>query len=568
MRRALIIGLDGATFDLIKPWAASGQLPTFARLLREGSHGLLRTVQPPLTAPAWSTMVTGMNPGKHGLVDFWARDLPGYHFRLLNASSRAGPCLWDVVGQAGGRVIVCNVPMTYPPTPVNGVLVSGMDTPGMDAPYTYPAELKHELNKVVGRYVIVPDDWLYSRRRQYDRARAELLHGMQVHFAAGMHLLQRYPWDLAMLVLTATDGAAHFFWKFMDPQHPLYDARQAALYGDTILRVYQSADAKLAALLESLPADTVLFVVSDHGNGRTGERVIYLNAWLEQQGLLHYRQGSALERGRRAVSQGTLGLLRSVRRLMRSWIPYELQLQIEALFPGGGKRIESGLQSAQIDWSRTKAFSEEVRGSVWINLQGRDAQGIVAPGAEYEGLRDQIIAAAADLRDPRTGEALIERAYRREELYHGPHANLEPDVVLEARDTVQIFRKRESLRATTPVHVLSRAEMSRADTSGHHLMNAILMMYGPGVEAGRKIADAQMQDVAPTVLYAMGLPAPSHMDGQVLRAAFEPSHLAQHPVQTGAEHAQGASDRDEAGSAYSEDEARLVEDRLRGLGYL
>jgi predicted AlkP superfamily phosphohydrolase/phosphomutase len=253
---------------------------------------------------------------------------------------------------------------------------------------------------------------------------------------------------------------------------------------------------------------------------------------------------------------------------MRSWIPYELQLQIEALFPGGGKRIESGLQSAQIDWSRTKAFSEEVRGSVWINLQGRDAQGIVAPGAEYEGLRDQIIAAAADLRDPRTGEALIERAYRREELYHGPHANLEPDVVLEARDTVQIFRKRESLRATTPVHVLSRAEMSRADTSGHHLMNGVLMMYGPGVEAGREIAGAQMQDVAPTVLYAMGLPVPSHMDGQVLRAAFAPSHLVQHPVQTGAEHAQGASDRDEAGSAYSEDEARLVEDRLRGLGYL
>jgi predicted AlkP superfamily phosphohydrolase/phosphomutase len=566
-RKALVIGLDGATLDLIRPWVRSGELPTFARLMRQGSYGELRSVLPPLTAPAWTTIVTGTNPGKHGLVDFWARDFPGYDFRLLSSSSRARPCLWDLVSEAGGGVIVLNVPMTFPPTPVNGVMVSGMDTPGLDAEYTYPPDVKHELTEAVGKYVIVPDDWLYSRRRQFDRARREILTGIETQFAAAEYLLQRYPWHLAMVVFTAPDGAAHFFWEFMDPEHLLYEQRSAARYGQTILEVYKNLDAKLDAFLASLSPDTFLFVVSDHGNGPVGDRAIYLNAWLEKKGLLCYRRGSLHQRWQRNLSQATLRTLRAVRRLMRSYIPYRLQAKLEALLPGGSKRIESSLTSMQIDWSKTRAFSDEVRGSIWVNLKGRDAEGIVSPGEEYESLRERIIFAVPELRDPRTGEQLIERAYRREELYHGPHAHLTPDIILEPRDTMQLFRKREGVPRAIPVRILSAAEARSADTTGHHLMNGLFFVNGPAIKANHEILGMQMQDVAPTVLYALGLPVPEWMDGKVAVDAFEPAHLGQHPVQRAGQ-AERWEGEPPAHADYSEEEARLIEDRLRGLGYM
>jgi predicted AlkP superfamily phosphohydrolase/phosphomutase len=567
-RKVLIIGLDGATFDLIRPWAKDGELPTFAQLMREGSHGELRSVLPPLTAPAWTTMVTGTNPGKHGLGDFWTRDFKGYDFRLVNASSRARPALWDVVSQHGGQVVVCNVPMTYPPTPVNGVIVSGLDTPGLDVQYTYPPELKQELNAAAGPYRIVGDEWMYGRRRQYEKARMAPFKDLETRFAAANYLLERYPWDFAMIVFTATDGVSHFFWHLMDPQHPLYDPANAERYGDTILEVYKRLDGKLAAFLQDLPEDAFLFIVSDHGNGPISDRAIYLNAWLEQKGLLRYRRGSARERWQQLLSQQLLRVLRAAKDRLYEWLPYHTRIKLEALLPGGGKRIDSLLASAQIDWSKTEAFSEEVRGSIWINLAGRDPQGIVSSGAEYEALCERILSEVHELRDPRTGEPLILRSYRREELYDGPYAHLRPDIVLEPNDTLQIFRKTDPSHPPTPVRILDKADLRRGYTTSQHLMNGILLIHGAGVRCDARLSGVEMQDIAPTVLYAMGLPIPGWMDGQVIYDALEPSYIAEHPVRMASESAQPNGQDQDSGEGYSEEEARLIEDRLRGLGYL
>jgi predicted AlkP superfamily phosphohydrolase/phosphomutase len=568
MRKALIIGLDGATFDLIRPWAHSGKLPTFARLMDEGSHGELRTVLPPLTAPAWTTMVTGTNLGKHGLVDFWARDFESYGFRLLSSSARARPCLWDLVSQAGGHVIVLNVPMTYPPTPVNGVMVSGLDTPGLDVQYTYPAELKRELDDVVGSYRIVGDEWMYGRRRQYDKARLAPFKDLETRFAAASYLLEAYPWDLAMIVFTATDGVSHFFWHLLDPQHPLWDPKDAERYGDTILEVYQALDAKLAAFIQALPQESLLFVVSDHGNGPVSDRAIYLNLLLEQKGLLCYKRGSAGDRWQRVLSQVTSRLLRATAQRMYNWLPHHTRIRIEAFLPGGGKRIDSMLTSAQIDWAKTKAFSEEVRGSIWINLIGRDPQGIVSSGAEYDRLCEQIISQLPELQDPRTGEHLIKHAYRREELYHGPYAHLTPDILLEPNDTLQIFRRAEDTRRTAPVRVLTKSELMAGNTTSQHLMNGILLIRGAGVNADCQLPEVAMHDVAPTVLYSMGLSVPTWMDGQVVRDAFEPSYLTKNPLRLADRAKLEEEGRKDTADGYSEEEARLIEDRLHGLGYL
>ena len=290
--RLVVIGLDGATFDLIEPWVAAGDLPTLGQLMAEGSWGRLRSVVHPFTAQAWTSMVTGTQQGKHRIFDFWERDFSTYGFRLLNASHRAMPAIWNLLSRAGRSAIVVNVPQTFPPEPIQGVMVSGRDTPGLDAAYTHPPELKAELNRFSGiPYVIVPDDWLWAQRGRPERARQELLREIDIRFDAVTHLMDTRPWDLAFFVVSATDGAAHFFWKYHDASHPLYDPDQAAQLGGTIGDIYRRCDRRIGQLLEHLSQEEPynVLVVSDHGQGPMGAQAIHLNLWLEAQGLLRFR---------------------------------------------------------------------------------------------------------------------------------------------------------------------------------------------------------------------------------------------------------------------------------------
>lgn len=573
-RRVVVVGLDGATFDLIEPWVAQGKLPTLARLLHTSAWAPLESVLHPFTAQAWTSMVTGANQGKHRIFDFWERDFSTYGFRLTNASFRALPALWTLLSQAGRHVIVLNVPMTYPPEKVNGVLVSGWDTPGMGAAFTYPLALKAELSALSGGqpYVIVPDDWKYSTAQRGDMVMAELLREIDVRFAVATSLMAREPWDLTFFVVSALDGAAHFLWKYHDPAHPLYDpAVNAQMFSeDPLLQVYQRADQRLGEFLSTLPPDVHVLVVSDHGEGALEDIEIHLNLWLAQQGLLTLRTpgsrrslGNALkwlaaklvDRGKRAlygrVSFSTLSRL-------RHWWPDKLRVTLgeESFFPG-------------VDWAHTLAYSEEVRGNIWINLKGRDPQGTVAPGAEYEALRDRIITGLQDLRDPRTGKRLVRRVWRREERFSGPFSDRLPDLLVEA-EYPDLFRPRGAYSGREPVRHLTMEEMRHRRITGCHRPNGIFFAHGPAVQPGLPLAPASILDVAPTVLHLLGEPAPSWMDGRVLTEMLTPEALARQPVESRPQTPlPPVSSGDGAGvQSYDEAEAQEVTDRLAGLGYL
>ena len=575
MSRLIILGLDGATFDLILPWAAEGKLPAFARLLSTGSHAPLQSVIHPFTAQAWSSMVTGANAGKHRIFDFWERDFGVYGFRLTNASYRAAPALWKLISQVGRRVIVVNVPMTYPPEPVNGLLISGWDTPGLGAAYTYPESLKAELPELAGQpYVIVPDDWKWSAAGRGDAALAELLREVDVRMTVVRKLMAREPWDLCFFVVSAPDGAAHFLWKYHDASHPLHDAAEAArtFTADPMLQVYQRVDHHLAVLLDGLPPDTRVILVSDHGEGPLGDVEIHLNLWLAQQGLLHFRAqrtrrtlpalgrtmiAKAVNRGKHLlygrVSFSTLA------RLRRLWPDrFRAALGEESFFPG-------------VDWSRTTAYSEEVRGNVWVNLQGRDPQGIVPPGAEYEAVRDRVITGLSQLTDPRTGRRLVRRVWRREERFSGPFVERIPDLLVEALDCKEgeaeypdLFRPRGGYRGADPVHHLTVPEMKRRRTTGSHRSQGIFIAQGEGIRPGFALAGAEITDVAPTALYLLGEPIPGWMDGRVLTEILEPGLLQRQPILRAGSDENLAEERLE----YTDDEAKMLADRLSGLGYL
>lgn len=556
-----MVGLDGATWDVARPMMERGELPTLRRLVEGGASGPLRSVVHPYTAQAWTTMATGCGQGRHRILDFWERDFSRYGFRLLNASHRAVPSLWGWLSARRRRVVVVNVPMTYPPEPVAGVLISGRDTPGLGAAYTHPPELKAELAQLAGEpYVIVPDDWLYTRRGQPDRARDELFRELRVRFRVVRELLRREPWDLAWFVVSATDGAAHFFWKYHDPAHPLHTPEGAATYGDVVREVYRRADAELGRLLEEVGDGAAVLVVSDHGQGPQTPLAVHLNLWLAQEGYLTFARGG---RGgpRRAVARA----LRAVKRVAYDRLSFQNLTLARRLFPDWLRR-ELGQETffGGIDWARTRAYSEEVRGNIWVNLKGRDPAGTVEPGAEYEALRDALIAGLSSLRNPLTGEPLVRRVWRREELYTGPYVDRFPDLVVET-DTPEVFRPRGDYRGKEPVRVLGREELAALKTSGVHRMEGIFVARAPGVRAGAQVQGASLQDLAPTILYLLGEPIPGHMDGRVLTECFDPSWLAASPVRRegGGPGEEGGPDMD-----YTDEESRQIEERLAGLGYL
>ncbi len=568
MSRLLMIGFDGGTFDLIQPWVATGKLPTLARLLSEGCQAPMASVIHPFTAQAWTSMVTGTNAGKHRIFDFWERDFGAYGFRLANASYRATPAIWKLLSQAGRRVIVVNVPMTYPPEPVNGLMISGWDTPGLGAAYTYPPELKGELPEMAGQpYVIVPDDWKASLTNRGDQVLAELLREIEVRTAVVGKLMAREPWDLCFFVITATDGAAHFLWKYHDPAHPLHDAAATArlFEADPLLLVYQRADERLGQLLATLPADTHVLVVSDHGAGSLGDVEIHLNLWLAAEGLLHFRTAASRQpfsdRGRRLAGR----LVNWGKRQLRGRVSFDTLARLRQLWPD---RLRTALgESAffpDLDWGRTQAYSEEVRGNIWINVAGRDPQGIVAPGAEYEAVRDRIIARLAELRGPVNGQRLVRRVWRREERFSGPYLERIPDLLVEA-EYPDIFRPRGSYRGVEPVRRLTVAEMQRRNTTGCHRSAGIFIAHGADIRQGVTLPGVDITDVAPTALYLLGAPIPDGLDGRVITEALEPDFVKGQPRQAGD---QQAESQDAALLEYTEAEARALARRLSGLGYL
>lgn len=553
-RRVLVIGLDGATLDLARPWAEAGYLPTFRRLLQEGAWGELTTVIPPITGPAWSSFLTGMNPGKHGLYDFM-RLAPGtYNIQPVNATQRAGESLWSRLSRAGKRVIVLNVPAIYPPEPVNGVLVTGMMTPPQAPVFTHPPALGEELASALGGYDVWPAEVFHPQGRERQMIDALSRLTMQTERAL-TYLQHRVPdWDFCMTVFMATDTVQHFAWHFMDISHPRHPAPVPADLRDAILRAYQGIDAVLARLLSQMDGRTLLIVMSDHGFGPL-EKYLYINTWLLEAGFLRLRNHPVTRLKYLLNRLGFtpvavydllmhLGLGAQIGRAVRAR-KGEVRRGLGALF----------LSFADVDWSRTRAYSLGNVGPIYVNLRGREPRGVVEPGAEYERTIAEIIAALDAWHDPATGQKIVGQVYRREELFHGERATHAPDLFIMPADL--------RYQAFGEYQFPSRTWLSRAhDRSGAHRLNGLLMLAGEGARHGVRLEGTNIMDLAPTILAALGVPIPPEMDGRVLSEAFTEGALA--PVTaSGAEPPPARAE-----VTLTADEEEVVREHLRGLGYL
>lgn len=553
--KVLILGLDGATPELVDRWVEENKLPYLKQIMEKGVYGKLKSVYPPISPAAWTTFATGYNPGKHGVYDFRDYDNTRYGCfadTIVDSNSFAGKTIWDIVGAAGQKVGVVTVPVTYPAWKVNGFMISGYPTPDTGKSFTYPPELGKTLPPMVGDAAFFKSATGHVLLKEMNRSMHECTD-------VSIDLMNKDDYGLFIMVVGATDRAHHDWWKYIDPQHPAYDPKEAELYGDLILEVYKAADACVGKFLEAIDDDTTVIVMSDHGGGSHPKDYLNSNYVLRTLNLLKPSAKASKKSGFKAA-------FKQFYRTKIRRFPY-LEKVYRSL-PQSLKKIATTMDSQTmmnldaIDWKHTKAYRfpmyPPVEG-IMINVVGRQPEGCVQPGEEYEAIRTRILEEMRSLRDPKTGEPIVLEAYRREELYHGERLETAPDLILVTQDQYKGGTSIDELISAVPLDVISKL-------SGVHRMNGIILAQGPHIRRNARIEGAGIIDVAPTVMYALGLPIPTDMDGKPLAGLFEETHMQQSEASYTDERKYEDVASDDYG--YSEEEEESVRLKLEALGYL
>ncbi len=536
--RVLVIGLDGGEWRVLEPLVAQGRMPNLGRLLERGVRGPLASTVPPVTAPAWATFLTGVNPGKHGVFAFQRPLDQGLDRGWVNGAAIRAPKLWHYLEGQGLRCAFINVPMTYPPEPLPGYMVTGMLTPLGAECFTYPADLSPPL-RARG---YVTDLRIRKVERAVDTAEQQmgLLRDLQAvarrRVEGVLWLWERESVDLLAVVFETPDRVQHFFWGRL--QRALAEGPSDAV-DEALLACYEEVDRGIGALLALAGEGTTVFLLSDHGFCGL-HTAVHLDQWLAERNLLRYAGAKATLR--RRVKGGLAPLLK--RLLPRSWLLR-------------GRRAFA--VTKVIDWERTRVYSgRSSENAVFLNLRGREPKGIVEPGQEYEALREEVVRELQALRDPRTGERILQRVFRREEVYRGPYLEWAPDI---------LFELTEGYEVTSEVATAGVFRDVSDQGAGFHAQEGIFVAAGAGVEGPGTVEGAHIQDLAPTILHCLGLPVPQHMDGRVLEEVFPEDYRARHPVVRTEARPAGTPVR-EAGEVFSPEDEEEIRQRLAGLGYL
>ncbi|MDY6836860.1 MAG: alkaline phosphatase family protein [Thermodesulfobacteriota bacterium] len=556
--RVFVIGLDGATFDLIKPWAREGKLPNLSRLISTGVHGDLMSTIHPLSPQAWSSFMTGKNPGKHGIYGFVKRMSGSYDLEYTNATNCDGATIWRLVSEAGGKVGVIDVPFTYPPETVDGFLITGMDAMWDESTFIYPRDLKAEIENRLGDYCWYPQK---PTMKEMDKYVDDMFKVIDHRARITEYLMENRPWDFFITVFLAPDRVQHTLWRHMDKNHVLHNSQEAEKYGDVIFRVYQRIDEIIGELVAKLDDRATVVIMSDHGAGPY-KCVLNLTKWLNMNGWLKFKGG------RNGAKLGGLrsGVLKNSYFVLKKWLPNKLKKRLATLSPDLKHKWASRIIFSGIDWRNTRAYAVGNYGNISINVKGREPLGIVDPGEEYESLREEIIQRLAGLKDPDSGEPILDKVYRREELYSGPYMEEAPDLIVLWKDFAYYTRQSVADEEVSLFEPPGKFGNRTIEHSACHRPNGILIMNGRPLLQGKTI-EANIIDLAPTILHAIGLPVPEDMDGKVLSEAFASSYLQSHPVRYVALEAV-PKHIEEKTPAVSSEEAEATRQRLRDLGYI
>ena len=459
--KCLVIGLDCAAPQLVfEQWRE--ELPTLRGLMEHGAYGRLESTHPPITVPAWASMMSSRDPGELGIYGFRNRKDYSYDgYIIANGAALRYDRVWDVLGRDGKQVILLGVPQTYPPKPINGCMVTDFLTPSTKSEYTYPPELKPEVERVSGGYVLDVEDF---RTPDKEALLKRVYTKTEKHFRVAKHLIRTKPWDFFMLVELGVDRIHHGFWSYMDSTHPKYEAGNP--FEHAIRDYYRYVDREVAELLDLTPNDTVVMVVSDHGAKKMDGGICF-NEWLIEQGFL-------------------------------SVVSYPDQ--------------PTPIDKVTIDWAKTKAWGDGgYYGRLFLNVRGREPQGIVAP-EDYERVREDLIERIAAITDPQ-GRNLGSRAYRPQALYRTVNG-VPPDLIVYFGDLHWRSVGSVGLGSMYTFNNDTGPDEANHDWHGIFIFNEAGCRQGH-VEPGYK-EGLRLYDVGPTIRNLFGLPPDPEAVGRSL----------------------------------------------------
>ena len=518
--KAIVIGLDGATFDLILPWIKQGHLPALKRLIENGVSAPLKSVIPITTPPAWTSLACGKAPDKHGVSNFFKHDHQNGNFvsRAYHAQDVKAQRIWDILSKNGYQSIVINYPVTYPPHIKNGIMVSGMFSPNLNN-IIYP---KLDGVTLPSKYRVELSSYLFKDKKD------EFVKKLQEMISTRLDLtlkLKSQPWDLFIAVFIASDRAQHLLWE-----------------DDRLLSIYKELDNSITRLIENEKCNIV--VVSDHGaRGINGQACI--NNWLMENKYLVLKKPpkkslSSFLPSREFLHK--LSISHGALKIIRNTIPKKIRKKI----PRKTLSLEEN-----IDWDNTRAYSDGA-GLVHINSKGcREQEGVLP--SNYRKLRNEIIDKLLKLKDPENGEAIFDNVWRREEVYQGPLAYQMADIITYSKNyrPVPFFGNKIVIKNTKGLSI--------------HDKHGIFIAHGPDIKSGEKYKEFSILDIAPTLLHLFGLPIDSSMDGRVLKEIFEEGSS---PAIREVEFSQNKEVANQgAEQVYSTTDNKNIKNRLKGLGY-
>lgn len=453
-KKVLVIGWDCAPPEFIFDDFLH-DMPNTRRLIEHGIYGELESTIPAITCPAWMSMVTSKDPGTLGLYGFRNRPDYSYHgMSIPNSTMVKEDILWDILSRLGKRSIVIGVPQTYPPKSINGCMITCFLTPSTESQYTYPPELKSEIEEVARGYMLDVENF---RTEDKDQLLGEIYQMTEKRFRVAEHLMRTREWDFFMIVEMGPDRLHHGFWKYFDKSHRKY---QPSKYEDVARDYYRYLDELSGRLISIAGDDTAVMVVSDHGAKRM-EGGICVNEWLIKEGYLKLKQYP------------------------------------EKLTP---------IEKAAVDWGNTIAWGEGgYYARVFINVKGREPEGIVKP-IDYEKVRDELSRKIETLGDEK-GNSIGTRVFKPQDIYSACNG-IPPDLIVYFGDLY--WRSVGSLGLRT-VHTF---ENDTGPDDANHAQYGIFIMRDPKRKG--RIKGAHIMDCGPTILDALGIPVPDDMQGKII----------------------------------------------------
>lgn len=541
----LVVGLDGGEWDVIDPMIEEGKLPNLAQLKNEGVSGPLESITPPVSPPAWNSIQTGTNPGKHGIFDFSTFD-ENYNRRWINSSDRSATPFWKILNDEGTTTGLFKVPFTYPPDSVDGFMITGFPTPNIVDDFVTPESIANRVGPVEELF----EDWSLQHSGNYEAFKNNLIQVAERQTDIFLELLRDFETDFSMTVYDGSDRVQHFFWKYFDESHPRYDPN-SSLVG-AVKEYYATVDRGIGRLLDEVNDDCDVIVLSDHGFGPLSYD-IYIDEWLEKEGFISRRSDKSVKKVTNDVLAATLRTgWKAVRRA-------NLARTIKSILPASWFNFGSSLQDeAHRDtvWEETQTFFTTLSGqALYINVDDKFSKGSVSR-EQYDEVVEEIRESLLSIRHPDTGEKLVEDVIRSDEKFEGWMLDRAPDLIVR---TVPDY----TMKGGHSDSLTQISAQNNHDRSGDHRKNGIFIARGSSFKTGN-VDDASVLDIAPTLLYLHDSPIPKSMDGSVLTELFSKDMLEKNDVRTTKKY--GRSENEER--KWNKDEEAEIEKRLSDMGYL